>query len=60
MDNEAKSDKGIRRVVRRCRSMFQRDENTNHYRPEDFRSAERKFVKFCLLNQTGQPYHDLT
>lgn len=51
MENQAHSDQGLKRMVKKCRSEFEREENTEYY--EDYRAAERKFVKFCLLNKTG-------
>ena len=51
MKNSPHSDQGIKLMVKKCRSEFEREENTEYY--EDYRAAERKFVKFCLLNKTG-------
>ena len=44
--------KGIKLLVRKCRSEFRRKENRNYYNDEDYKASERKFVKFCLLNKT--------
>jgi hypothetical protein len=51
MENRSQGDQGIRLMVKKCRSEFERSENKDYY--EDYRAAERKFVKFCLLNKTG-------
>jgi hypothetical protein len=51
MENRSQSDQGIILMVKSCRSEFERTENTDYY--EDYRAAERKYVKFCLLNKTG-------
>ncbi|MDX2453287.1 hypothetical protein [Desulfosarcina sp.] len=51
MENRSHSDQGLKLMVKKCRSEFQREENTEYY--EDYRAAERKFVKFCLFNKTG-------
>jgi len=51
MENKAHSDEGLKRMVKKCRSEFELEENTDYY--EDYRAAERKFVKFCLFNKTG-------
>ena len=47
------SNQGLKRMVRRCRTIFQQPENTNHYDTADYQAAERKFVKFCMLTATG-------
>ena len=44
---------GLKRLVEKCRNEFRRPENTDHYSEEDFREAEKKYVRFCL---TGDPY----
>jgi len=51
MENRSQGDQGIKLMVKKCRSEFERAENKDYY--EDYRAAERKFVKFCLLNRTG-------
>jgi hypothetical protein len=51
MENRSHSDQGLKLMVKKCRSEFEREENTEYY--EDYRTAERKFVKFCLFNKTG-------
>ena len=52
MENRSHSDQGLKLMVKKCRSEFKRTENKDHH--EDYRAAERKFVKFCLFNKTGQ------
>jgi hypothetical protein len=42
---------GIQLLVQKCRSQFQRPENMNFYDADDYKAAERKYVKFCLLGQ---------
>lgn len=44
----AKSDKGLRRFIRRCREQFRVPENLEHYEEEDLKSAEHGYIKFCL------------
>jgi hypothetical protein len=53
MENRTYNDQGIKLMVKRCRHEFQRPENTDYYDDTDYLSAERKFVKFCLLNELG-------
>jgi hypothetical protein len=45
---------GIELLVEKCRDEFRRPENTDYCAVDDFKEAERKFVKFCLL---GNPEH---
>ena len=45
---------GLERLVEKCRDEFRRPENTDHYSKEDYRAAEKKFVRFCL---TGDPLY---
>jgi len=52
MENYPNSDNGIKLLVQKCRNEFRRSENTDFYADEDYKAAERKFVKFCLLNET--------
>jgi hypothetical protein len=48
MDNAAKTNHGIELLVERYRKDFRRPENTDHYTENDYKEAERKFIKFCL------------
>jgi hypothetical protein len=50
MENRSQSNQGIKRMVKRCRAEFELPENTDYY--EDYREAERKYVKFCLFQMT--------
>jgi hypothetical protein len=52
MDHNVSPDIGLRRLIRQCRNEFRSPENLNHYTEEDFREAERKYIRFCL---TGNP-----
>jgi hypothetical protein len=52
MGNYLNSDKGIKLLVQKCRKEFRRTENKDFYSDEDFKAAERKFVKYCLRNRT--------
>ncbi|MCF8052065.1 MAG: hypothetical protein K9L59_12560 [Desulfobacterales bacterium] len=45
---------GLKRLVEKCRNEFRRAENTDYYSKEDFREAEKKYVRFCL---TGDPFY---
>ncbi len=48
MANNSKEDKGIRLLIQKFRNEFKRRENINFYSEDDFKEAEKKFVKFCL------------
>jgi hypothetical protein len=52
MGNRSNSDKGIKLLIRKCRDEFRHPENLDFYTHEDYKSAERKFVKFCLIDKT--------
>ena len=39
---------GIKLLVNECRKQFRIPENQNHYTENDYLSAEKRFVKFCL------------
>ncbi len=41
---------GIQRIVNRYKALFRIPENLNFYAPEDLLNAERKFLKFALMN----------
>jgi hypothetical protein len=48
MNNSTSVTNGIELLVEKCRNEFRRPENTDYYAQEDYKEAERKFVKFCL------------
>jgi hypothetical protein len=52
MDNKSNTKDGIKLLIQRCREQFKISENLNHYSEEEYREAERKYVKFCL---SGSP-----
>jgi hypothetical protein len=52
MDNSSNTDQGIRLLIQKYRNEFRRPENIYYYTENDFKKAEKKFVKFCL---TGNP-----
>jgi hypothetical protein len=39
---------GIRLQLERYRAIFRTEENRNYYGEEDYRKAERKFLKYAL------------
>ena len=52
MDNKSNTKDGIKLLIQRCREQFKISENLNHYSEEEYREAERKYVKFCLSGST--------
>jgi hypothetical protein len=54
MSNGDRATQGIELLLEKCRNEFRRPENTDHYTADDYKEAERKFVKLCLF---GNPEH---
>lgn len=48
MSNHQSVTHGIELLVEKCRDEFRRPENTDYYAQDDYKDAERKYVKFCL------------
>jgi hypothetical protein len=48
MSNSPSVTHGIELLVEKYRNEFRRSENTNYYSQDDYKEAERKFVKLCL------------
>jgi hypothetical protein len=46
--NENGTAPGIELLLEKCRKEFRCPENTDYYEEDDYKEAERKFVKFCL------------
>jgi hypothetical protein len=44
---------GIERLVSVYVDAFQIPENLEHYAPEDFEKAQRRYVRFCLQHGPG-------
>jgi hypothetical protein len=40
---------GLRKMIRKGREIFQIPENINHYSPENYKVAEKIFIKRCIL-----------
>lgn len=50
MENvNADKNTGLRRIIRRGKRMFNIPENTDYYSAENYRAAEKKFIKRCVL-----------
>jgi hypothetical protein len=50
MASEDRVQEGIEQLVQQYKQDFRIPENTDHYSVEDFRLAEKQFVRFCLKN----------
>jgi hypothetical protein len=50
MDSDGRAEEGIKQLVQKYKQEFRIPENTDHYSVEDFRLAEKGYVKFCLRN----------
>ena len=48
MDTRLKENYGIDLILKKYRKKFQIPENINHYSEEDYKIAERKYLKYVL------------
>jgi hypothetical protein len=48
MEKTSKQPTGIELMIEKYREIFRIPENLRHYSEEDFRAAERKFLKWAL------------
>ena len=48
MANSSNTNQGIRLLIQKYRNEFRRPENIDYYIKNDFKQAEKKFVKLCL------------
>jgi hypothetical protein len=55
MANSSDANKGIRLLIQKCRNEFRQAENIDYYAENDYKEAEKKYVKFCL---TGNPKYN--
>lgn len=47
---------GLERLIEKRRAEFRQPENINYYSEDDYRIAERKYVKFRLNGWGSQPF----
>ena len=52
MANSSNTHRGIQLLMKKYRNKFRRPENIDYYTENDFKEAEKKFVKFCLTGDT--------
>jgi hypothetical protein len=48
IQKDSKQNAGIKSLVKKYRAMFEIPENLNHYSKEDYKIAEKRFIKFAL------------
>ena len=46
---DSKKNAGIKSLVKKYRAMFEIPENLNHYSEADYKIAEKKFLKYAIL-----------
>ena len=49
IQKDCKQDAGIKSLVRKYRSIFEIPENLNHYSKQDYKIAEKRFIKYALV-----------
>jgi len=50
MKKNSRDDCGIEKLIKRYKKAFRIPENLNHYSQEDYKTAERRFIKHACLN----------
>lgn len=50
---------GIRLLLNRYRAIFRTEENQKYYSKQDFRAAERKFLKYALEQRRIETQEEL-
>ncbi|UCF92330.1 MAG: hypothetical protein JSW39_29370 [Desulfobacterales bacterium] len=50
MNDNSKEKTGIQLLIEESKKKFRISENLDYYSKEDYQIAERKFLKFCILN----------
>jgi sugar phosphate permease len=51
MKQDEPSENGLQKLVTYYQKLFDRKENRDHYSPEDYQNAKRRFVKYLLKNR---------
>jgi hypothetical protein len=52
MEKIQRKNSGIKLLLKRYRKIFRIPENLNHYSKKDYEIAERKFIKYVLMEHT--------
>ena len=50
-NNHVKKNEGIQRLIEKGRKTFRQSENLNFYSEEDYKEAEKKYIKLCIIGQ---------
>lgn len=50
MKKDSKENRGIKQLLNRYRDIFRTPENVDYYSSRDYQIAEKKFLKYALLN----------
>ena len=53
MERDLKKNVGIQLLLEKYRELFRIPENLNHYSETDYRNAERKFLKYSVMERKG-------
>ena len=51
MTEESKANAGLKLLIEYYKNVFRVPENLNHYCPEDYKIAEKKFLKYALVGR---------
>ncbi|MDA8141626.1 MAG: hypothetical protein M0036_23530 [Desulfobacteraceae bacterium] len=46
-----RKDEGLQKKIQLGKRMFRIAENTQHYSEEDYKQAEKQFIKYCVLEE---------
>ena len=52
MNTQLEKTSGLKSLINKYRKLFRTPENLNHYSEEDYKEAERKFLKFSLFGHS--------
>ena len=50
-NTQIRTNEGIRRLVEKGRKAFRISENLDFYSEKDYKAAEKKFIKYCIIEQ---------
>ena len=53
MNTQLEKTSGLKSLINKYRKLFRTPENLNHYSEEDYKEAERKFLKFSLSGHSA-------
>ena len=56
-NTQSRTNEGIRRLVEKGRKSFRITENLDFYSEKDYKAAEKKFIKYCIIEQRCSTIH---